>query len=79
VHRTVGGIGRITQPIHPPLSMTSSLHGTFNVMAIMPHNAHLAVSLTGSPDLHLSAGGMHAINAHLFMVLGGDWKSEQPI
>jgi hypothetical protein len=75
VHRTVGGVGRITQPVHPPLSMTTNLHGTFSVMAIMPHNAHIAVTVTGFPHLHLAAGGAHMANAHLFMVLGGDWKS----
>jgi hypothetical protein len=75
VHRTVGGIGRVMQPVHPPLSMSTSLHGTFNVMTIMPHHAHIALTVTGTPHLQPATNGTHTANAHLFMVLGGDWKS----
>jgi len=75
VHRTVTGICRITQAVHPPLSITSHLHGTFNVMTVMPHNVHIGVTLTGFPQVHLPPGVMHMANVHLFMVLGHDWKS----
>lgn len=77
--KTVSGIGVIDQAVNPPLHITSSLHGTFTYMCVMPKNCHIQVRLTGHPVISWhqinGIGPVIPANVEFIMVLTEDWKS----
>jgi len=78
-HKTVSGIGHITQAVRPPLNIATNLHGGYTYMCVMPKNCHILVTATGYPIIHWPPfGGIGPViphNVELRMVLEENWKS----
>jgi hypothetical protein len=77
VDEVIGGRGRITQAIHPPLDEPIQLNGRYMYLTVIPNQSHILVLATGYPDIEWpSSGGIEPVlrpNVHLRMLLTSDW------
>lgn len=78
-HKTVSGLGHISQATRPPLDIATKLQGEYTYMCVMPKVCHILVTATGYPVIHWPhSGGVGPViphNVELRMVLSEDWKS----
>jgi hypothetical protein len=74
VNRVVTGLGEVTQAVHPPLDVQTSLKGDFTYLTVMPDNTHILVVLQGSGESSPITPA-EIINTKLRMLLDKGWQS----
>ncbi|XXX79840.1 DUF1842 domain-containing protein [Sorangium sp. So ce134] len=79
VDKRIGGEGRITKSVNPPLDVRTELSGSFTYMTVMPKNTHVLVVAAGYPAVHMpplvGPGPVLMPNAQLRMVLDATWST----
>ena len=79
VNKTVSGKAHLSQATSTPLDVTSSLHGTFSYMTVMPDNSHIQLRIVGYPEIkwpsYAGIGPVILPNLDIHMVLDDDWKT----
>ncbi|MBV9786984.1 MAG: DUF1842 domain-containing protein [Chloroflexi bacterium] len=77
-HKTVTGMGRITQTTNPPLDLSTKLEGRYDTVLI-EGEPYQVVAATGYPVIVGSPlavpGPAFEPNVYLHMKLSGDWQS----
>ena len=81
VHKSVHGIGEITQAVNPPVDVLTRVDGTYIPILILG-SPSILVEATGMPPVHfppdrrrgMGHGPVVQPNFYLRMVLGGAWE-----
>lgn len=78
VHKTIHGIGEITQAVNPPVEILSRVDGSY-IPIVIQGDPSLLVEATGLPPMHWpdrrrGVGPVVLPNLHLRMILGGAWE-----